>query len=696
MKTWLTDARYAARRLRARAAAIHVLAVLTLALGIGGTAAVFGLARPLIFDPLPYANANDVGAFWMPGWWTEEEFLYLRGQVLGLSRCRGVPPGRRHDARWRRTGATRSRHPGDRRSCSTCSARGRCSAARFQRGRRRPRRRSVAVISYGLWQELGGAPSIVGKRVTLDGEPRTIVGVMPRSFWFPTPDVRLWHAEPLDPEGRNGSYALIGRVAPGADVRTTWRRSSGSSRRVIGERFSTRRKRTRRRTPSSQPLRDDLLGSMRPALVATFVTMALILLIACTNVAALMLGQVEGRATELAVRSALGATRGRITQQLVDRSAAARRDCAASPVAALAALALEFSHMRCRSALGPTAQRSTGRCLPSRSRIALAAVLLVVARSRSLSLWRRESARRAQRRRTGGIHGRGGRLEHMLVVAEVALAMLIATGAALLVRSVAQSLRDRPGHQRRGRRRRRRGRRARTSTAAQRRQRSTTLTAAAGRDARRPERGALRCRLPLRGDGNSFGITIEGHEDREQSFTFFRVATHDYFATMGIALRAGRLFDEFGSPRLDRDLRRHQRSARQEILSRAKIRSAGVMGGGFGMQQRIVGVVANVAEGTLKREARADAVLLSAIKRHGLAVDASLVIRTARPARRRGDARRSATHGAARRAELCDRRHDDDATRVRHGGRTGATDHVAAALLVSARARCLAASASTA
>src|SRR5919201_6995162 len=71
------------------------------------------------------------------------------------------------------------------------------------------------------------------------------------------------------------------------------------------------------RNPRVTPLRDELLGSMRPSLVATFVAMGLILLIACTNVSALMLGQVEGRESELAVRSALGATSGRITQQLV-------------------------------------------------------------------------------------------------------------------------------------------------------------------------------------------------------------------------------------------------------------------------------------------------------------------------------------------------------------------------------------------
>src|SRR5579862_3591242 len=68
VRNLLTDARYAARRLRARPA-YTLLAVLTLALGIGGTAAIFGLARPLMFDALPYPNANEVGAFWMPGWW---------------------------------------------------------------------------------------------------------------------------------------------------------------------------------------------------------------------------------------------------------------------------------------------------------------------------------------------------------------------------------------------------------------------------------------------------------------------------------------------------------------------------------------------------------------------------------------------------------------------------------------------------
>ena len=84
MKNWSTDARYAARRLMSRKS-YTLIAVITLALGVGGTAAVFGIARPLILDPLPYPNADRVAAFWRPGWWNEEEFTYLRDSPATLS-----------------------------------------------------------------------------------------------------------------------------------------------------------------------------------------------------------------------------------------------------------------------------------------------------------------------------------------------------------------------------------------------------------------------------------------------------------------------------------------------------------------------------------------------------------------------------------------------------------------------------------
>ena len=92
LKYLVADVRYAARRLRHRPS-YSLLAILTLALGIGGTAAVFGIARPLILDPLPYANEREVTSFYFAGSWNEEEFSYLRGKFPGYRAVAAHRPG---------------------------------------------------------------------------------------------------------------------------------------------------------------------------------------------------------------------------------------------------------------------------------------------------------------------------------------------------------------------------------------------------------------------------------------------------------------------------------------------------------------------------------------------------------------------------------------------------------------------------
>ena len=218
MESWIMDLRYAVRRLRSRPT-YALLAVLTLALGVGGTAAIFGIVRGLLLEPLPYAHEEEVAVFWKPFDWTEEEILFLRPEIPGFRR-RGRVPARGRDAASRSDGPARaaSRDFRVRRSCSRCWARGRRSAAPSSAGDDRQGADPVAVLSHGLWQEMGGDASIIGRRVQLDGIPRTVVGVMPRGFWFPDPTVRVWLPEPLDPDGRRAATTRSSAARAGAAV----------------------------------------------------------------------------------------------------------------------------------------------------------------------------------------------------------------------------------------------------------------------------------------------------------------------------------------------------------------------------------------------------------------------------------------------------------------------------------------------
>jgi putative ABC transport system permease protein len=601
LRTWFTDAHYTMRRLRARPI-YTLIAVLTLAFGIGGTAAIFGIARPVIFDPLPYANANELGMFWMPGWWTEQEFLYLRGKIPGFRLVSAHRPGdvtmRDGDAPARLlSGLTTSAELFDVLGAPPLIGRTLRPGADTQGAD------PVAWLSYWLWQELGGSPAILGKRLTLNGAPRTVVGVMRRGFWFPDPAVRIWLPKALDPEGQNGSYALVGRVAPGVDVHHL----DGyleSLTAIIGQRFTYSIGAEKTKDAKITPLRDEMLGSMRPGLIATFVAMGLILLIACTNVAALMLGQVEGRASELAVRSALGATRSRITQQLTIE--ALLIGVAAAVVGAVLA-SLGFRVLAHALPIGTWGENAQFDWTMFAAALVIAVVaVLLIALVPAISLWRGDLRGALIGARTGGIQGRGGRLERGLVVGQVALAMLIASGAALLVRSVTNLYAIDPGINTNG---------------------VAVIDILGSPEQRSSERGQVTDRLlvalqslpgvrsaaaamkiPLRGGGDSFDITIEGRPEAARTFTYFRIVSRDYFATMGIKLHSGRTFDASDHPVSRADTNPMLSVVVNDALVKKYFPGENpigrIMGGGFNdAKQRIMGVVANVAEAKLTDEA---------------------------------------------------------------------------------------------
>lgn len=598
LKTFLADARYAARRLRSRPG-YTVLSVLTLALGVGGTAAVFGIARPLMFESLPFANTNELAVFWMGGSWNEQEFMFLRDKFPGF---RSVASYRQGDVALK-DGTAPMRLI---RGLSTSGELFEVLGAKPLLGRTlrvgddvqgvEP----VVVLSYGLWQELGGDQSIIGKRFNLNGTLRTVAGVMPRGFWFPDPAVRIWVPQILNPQRQNGSFTLVGRVAPGADPGAM---GPHLERLVatLGARFHYPPEWDKTKNALVTPIRTELLGSMRPALVATFTAMALILLIACVNVAAIMLGQVEGRASEMAVRTALGATRGRLTQQLI-----------------VEALILGVCAAICGGALAATGFRLLAQTLPIGAwgeaanfdwmlfgvalAIALAAALLVVLVP-TISLWRGDLRGALNRARTGGIEGRGSRLEQGLVVVEVALAMLIASSAALLVRSVSNLYSVDPGIDTRGvavidTRASVDALGGTASSAEAQRQRDIDAVVAELRGIPGVRSAAAAMKLPLRGNGDTFGLTIDGRPDVTDANTFFRIVTADYFTTLGFRLKAGRTFTSSdGTATGEIPVLVNEELAKRFFPGVNPVGRA--VSGGFNIRQRIIGVVANVAEGKL-------------------------------------------------------------------------------------------------
>ena len=243
------DSWYAIRILRRRPV-YALLSVLTLALGIGGTASVYGVAHGVLLSPLPYAHEREIGVFWMKTDWTHEEYLYIRGRTPGF---RQVALYRQRDSMLRAGGAPARLVPGVTASAELLDVLGAAPllGRGFHEGDDVPGAERVALLSFGLWQELGGNPSIIGTPVMLDGSPRTVIGVMPRGFWFPDPSVRIWTPVPLR---RNHAAGTPRSSAAWRPIRTfaQWRRHSRNWPRCSTSVSTTPRGGTRRKTGRSR------------------------------------------------------------------------------------------------------------------------------------------------------------------------------------------------------------------------------------------------------------------------------------------------------------------------------------------------------------------------------------------------------------------------------------------------------------
>jgi len=546
----LRDFRHALRQLM-RNPAFTLLATLTLALGIGGTVALFSVVDGLMLRPLPYEDEAELLTFWSPQDWRGVEYDYLRERVRAFESLETF--GQDRTAMQSGEGTTLVNlvqvSAGLLDMLGTPPLMGRT----FVDGEDRPGTEPVVVLSQGLWeQELGSDPNVLGKRLVLGGVPTTIIGVMPSTFYFPTPESRMWRPLNLDPADGgyhgNGWLELVGRLRPGAtpgevDAELTLITTA------LGERFNYPEAWDKTTSAYFTPMREYLMGDVRPALLLLLGAVGLLLLMACANVAALILARTSDRVGELAVRTALGAGRGRLARQILTESVTLGLGAGAVGMV-LAAILFDVmvSMLPLSNGFQDTLSLDWTTLAAALALSVTVGSLISVIPIRGMMRGRLEGELVGERSQGGGVTAGGG-AHGALVLAEVLLAVMLVTGASLLVRSVShlQSLNigmdpagvlaiDLQGE-----------------AAMEGDELKAFLDDLVEAAAILPgvNVAGITNRLPIRDGGYQGPIAIEDRPDLEGASrpnSMWRSASLDYFETMGIPVVQGRTFDEQDRP----------------------------------------------------------------------------------------------------------------------------------------------------
>jgi predicted permease len=593
-ESWIMDARYAVRRLLSRPT-YAVLAVLTLALAAGGTAAIFSVVRAVLIDPLPIAREAQVGVLWFGGSWREEEVLALRPQFAGFQRMAAYRP---EDLTLENPGSALRLVPGIAVSSEFFDVLGTPPrlGRTFRAGEDLVGAAPVAVLSHALWRDLGGDEAIVGKALRLGGTTRTVVGVMPPGFWYPSPTTQIWTPAPMSPTNRSGRYTLVGRIADGQSMAHMDGPLQALTARLKANFVYRNPQWDKTRNPSIESVRESLVGDVRPSLLATLAAMAAILLIACTNVASLMLGQLDSRGTDIAVRAALGANRQRLVQQLVLESLLIG---GAAGLAGAALAVIGFKVVVAALPLGALAETArldwTVFWASMLAALVAAALVAVVP---GVALWRGSTVQTIlSTTRTGGVGTRGGRLEGGLVVAQMAIAVLLAASAGLLIRSVANLRGIDAGVRADGVAVLDVTMPAQLDGAERRRVVESVLPALEALPG--VQSVAAVQRLPLRGGGDNWGLNIVGRPPVTDT-TAFRMVTPAYFKTVGIPITRGRDFQSSDREGTERVTIINEAMAAKFFPGEDPLGKQLQSFGQSEPAERIVGVVANASEADLR------------------------------------------------------------------------------------------------
>lgn len=443
---WL-DCKQALRSLRKTPSATLVI-VVTLALGIGANVAIFSVLRGVILRPLPYPEP--------------EELVMATSQFPGLGFDRfWISPPEYHEYReWNETleevGAYRAVEASVAGGDQPLRVRGAVATATLFRAlgvepiRGRvytpeedvPNGPSLAVLSFELWQSgFGGDETLVGKQVEVNGAPTTIVGIMPAGFDVEDNEIRIWQPTRLDPAATNrGSHFLylVGRMREGVTLEAAradlGRLLAGWEERLGGEMNHVPDEENHRLQLA--PLHEEVVGGTRAAVLALLGAVAFVLLIACANVANVMLARSEARQREVAIRNSMGASRWRLVRMLLVESV----------LLALggAALGVAVAHFGLQALL-----RASPDSLPRIDEITIDPLVLLFALVVALLtglLFGVAPALQLRLRRVGTLLKEGGqrtsagggaaRLRRLLVVTELALAVGLVVGAGLMLRSL--------------------------------------------------------------------------------------------------------------------------------------------------------------------------------------------------------------------------------------------------------------------
>ncbi len=609
-ETFVQDARYACRSLR-RNPGFAAVAIATLALGIGGLTAMFSAFDTILIRPLPYANPDRLVMVWDDLSKTDD-------------RTKSFPaPAEWFE--WRRlnsvftdiasTQPTQATLSGD---ASPEQVQARKVTGNFwsvlgvkpligrvfndQEDRNNVR---VLVISYGLWQRrYGGSPDALGRKIDVNDTPYEVIGVMPSGFYFlPARDIDLWmpasFAARMQKDFGWHDEEVVARLKAGVTLVQADRSMAALSLQVTAKDYP----RPHRTVVTS--LREDLAGNTQTALVVLLAASASLLLIACVNLANLLMSRGLARSREVAVRVALGAGGGRLAAQFLTES------FVLAGLGALAGLALAVPAMRFLARLVPETMGPVRLTLDWRVLAFSAAAAIAAALAFGLAPAVRGSRTGPQDRlREGGRGAAGARsywFQHSLIVIETALAVALLTSGGLLLQTF-QHLRNTDLGVRREKlltfetplfRYKEFERRDAFLTAVLERIRAIPGVINAGATSE----------IPLKTNeatATFYWISGQPRERVRDQVAIIRLVTRDYFPTIGARLREGRFFEE-SDRRSDAQMAIvNETFANRNFAGRSAIGAQFKFGntGDKGYWYRIVGVVKEIHEVGMEEAAR--------------------------------------------------------------------------------------------